>query len=122
MRTIHPRRPLGEPSQFEKEEGLYQYNPFVHFNPLTSVTYDNAIEGGIQKIVSSPTRLESTSLVLSFGGLDVHFNRVMPSQGFDSLASDFNHPLLLLILASLAVAVYMLKTLSYNKTLNQNWA
>lgn len=121
MRLIHPRRPLSEPSQTEKEEGFFQYNPFVAFNPLMAVTLDEAVEGGVETIVSAPSALESTSLVLSFGSLDLHFNRVTPSQGFDLLASDFNYAGLVLILLSLGVGVALLRRMSQDKMLRSNW-
>lgn len=38
MRMLHPRRPFGEPSKTEKEEGLIQYNPFIHLAPAWAIT------------------------------------------------------------------------------------
>lgn len=38
MRMIHPRRPFGEPTLAEREEGLVQYNPFIHLVPLWAIT------------------------------------------------------------------------------------
>ena len=67
-------------------------------------------------------RLESTSLVLVFGGLDVFFSRISPSQGFDVLASDFNYPLLILLLVVLALAVFGLRRVHVAKTIKQSWA
>ena len=121
MRQIHPRRPFAEPTQFEKEEGLTQYNPFLQLSPLQAVTYDGVVEGGIHNILSAPTKLESTSLVLSFGKLDMHYNHVMPSQGFDLLSSDFNHGLLFTILSALALAALVLRRLAKAKQLNAAW-
>ena len=60
--------------------------------------------------------------MLVYGGLDVFFSRVSPSQGFDVLASDFNHPLLILLLVLLAFGVYALKRIHVAKTLKQSWA
>jgi len=41
MRMLHPRRPFGEPSKTEKEEGLIQYNPFIHLAPAWAMTLGN---------------------------------------------------------------------------------
>ena len=70
---------------------------------------------------SAPSGIESTSLVLS-AGLDLHFNRVTPSEGFDLLSSDFNRPLLTLILLLLTVATVVLRYFARKKTLAQGWA
>ena len=72
--------------------------------------------------VSFSVRLESTSLVLIYGGLDIFFSRISPSQGFDVLASDFNHPLLIFLLLMLAFGVFALKRIHVAKTLKQSWA
>jgi len=118
-RLISPRRPMTEPSVPEREEGLSQYNPFVQLNPFASLTFNYTVETSI--IASAPSRLESSSLVLSFGGADVHFNLVKPSGAFDLLSSDFNHPLLTLILSSLAIAVWWLKRMSTKKVMTSAW-
>ena len=89
--------------------------------PPQATTLDQVVGGGIKHIVTSPTKLESTTLILAFGGLDVNFNRVQSSGGFDLLASDFNHPLLLLILVTLAVVVIIVRKVYKNKTLADKW-
>ena len=121
MRSIHPRRPLGEPTLHEKEEGLMMYNPYVILFPTQSLTYDYTLENGISNIYCVASKLESTSLVLSIGYIDLHFNRVMPSQGFDSLSSDFNHSLVITILLGIVVAVFYLRKLSKKKQLDDLW-
>jgi hypothetical protein len=121
MRSIHPRRPLGEPTLHEKEEGLMMYNPFINLFPTQSLTYDYTLENGINRIYCVASKLESTSLVLSIGNIDLHFNRVMPSQGFDSLSSDFNHSLVITILIGITVAVSYLRKLSKKKQLDDLW-
>lgn len=83
---------------------------------------DYAVQGGIHSIVSSSSRLESSSLVFSYGNLDLHYSRTMPSQGFDILASDFNYPLLILIFTVLGLGVIVLKNMSQKKTLSEIWA
>lgn len=143
MRMIHPRRPMTEPSQSgtynfhfifvtnvrclypEKEEGLMKYNPFLVFNPqMSSLTYNYQLLGhGVSHIVSAPSRLESSSLVLSFGNsVDIHLNRALPSQGFDMLASDFNYTLLVTILVGLGLVVMVLRRMHQKKHLSTLWA
>ena len=80
------------------------------------------MQGKVHTIASAPSRLESSSLVLSFGSLDVHYSRTMPSQGFDILASDFNYPLLIFIFAVMGLGLIVLKNMSNKKSLSTLWA
>jgi hypothetical protein len=110
-------------SAAEKSEGLVRYSPFVTLMPLSALTHNYSLPGGAQQIVSSPSLLESSSLVLSFGGgVDVHLNRVMPSQDFDLLSSDFNYHLLVAILSGLASTVLFLRNMQQQKHLRTIWA
>lgn len=135
LRQIHPRRPFSDPSMTEKQEGLLRYSPYIMFNPFQAVTLNYNLPGGpVHNMISVPSSLESTALVFSFGGcshqstggrcstLDYHANRVMPSQTFDMLASDFNYELLVLILLGLAIGVMMLQRAKKSKLLYSNWA
>jgi hypothetical protein len=142
MRQIHPRRPMSDPSQSgeslyeyssckfnrallaEKEEGLLKYNPFLVMSPYSALTYNYTLLGhGASQIVSAPSSLESSSLVLSFGGgVDFQVNRALPSQGFDMLSSDFNHTLLVSILMILAAAVLVLRRMHQKKQMKTIWA
>lgn len=108
----------------EKEEGLTKYNPFLVLNPYSALTHNYTLLGpGATQIVSTPSALESTSLVLSFGGgVDFHVNRALPSQGFDMLSSDFNHALLVVILLALAATVWFLRRMHQKKQMRTIWA
>jgi hypothetical protein len=107
----------------EKTEGLVRYSPFVTLPPPSALTHNYSLARGVEHIVSIPSHLESSSLVLSFGGSpDIHLNRVMPSQDFDLLSSDFNYYLLVGILLALASAVMMLRNMQQRKHLNTVWA
>jgi hypothetical protein len=121
-RFIHPRRPLAAPTNTEREEGLVQFNPYIHLVPQFALTQDERVFGDISRVATAPARLESTSLVLMYGGIDVYFTRTSPSQGFDVLASDFNKPLLIFLLATLAILVGVLRRLHVKKTLRLTWA
>lgn len=123
MRLISPRRPLTEPTPSEKEEGLQKYHPIIFLNPQSYVTLDQAMARGYGPVLvaSSPTQLESTSAVFSVWGKDLYFNIVKPSQNFDSLASDFNHVMLVLILSTLALVVFVMRRYAKNKQLKSSW-
>ena len=55
-------------------------------------------------------------------GLDLFFVRAAPSAQFDLLASDFNYPLLVLIMVGLTAATLFAGSVSNAKTLRTNWA
>merc|ERR1712000_129448 len=105
MRQISPRRPTGTPTVPEKEEGLQQYNPFVALHPPNMVTYNTSLPGPVTTIYSIATVLESSSIVLATTPNGIFYNQIMPSNGFDIMPSDFNHLLLIAILAAMAAGV-----------------
>ena len=119
MRAIHPRRPLGEPTKFEKEEGLLQYSPYLHLPGLT-YTSQNISVAQIAGMIAGASNLESTSLILAYG-LDVFFNHIRPSQSFDVLSTDFNYSLLVIILVVLFFIVYILRKMAKTKVLKAPW-
>jgi len=108
----------------EKVEGLQRYSPFLIFHPYEAVTHNYSLPGGVSNILSTSSLLESSTLVLSFGGrsVDVQLNRLMPSLEFDLLASDFNYNLLLLTLLVLASAVLVLRRIQNSKQLSLLWS
>ena len=91
---------------------------------MGALTHNYTLQGGAAHIVSSASKLESSCLVLSFGGgtTDIHLNRVLPSQAFDLLSSDFNYTLLVAILLALATAVLVLRNMQQKKHLGTIWA
>ena len=119
LRAIHPRRPLGEPSKTEKEEGLVQYTPYLHLSGLSYASHNLSV-ANVEGIISGASNLESTSLLLAHG-LDLFFNHVKPSQSFDILSSDFNYSLLVIILAVLFIIVNILRKMAKSKALRTPW-
>jgi hypothetical protein len=97
-----------------------QYNPFIHLSPVLAVTTD-AVVRGVRKIVCRATRLESTGLVVSYGGTDLHFAHSQSSGGFDLLASDFKYSLLLTIMIALAVTIMGLRIAYKRKIISSAW-
>jgi len=56
-------------------------------------------------VLAFPTRLESTSAVLSFGH-DIFYARINPEANFDRLHENFKAPLLFATIAGLVLALY----------------
>ncbi|KAF4611826.1 hypothetical protein D9613_004025 [Agrocybe pediades] len=102
-RMLDPRRPNRKTTADEQEEFLIQYDPLLPNDPrrVLSHNYDVA---NVQKIITSPSLLESTSLVFAFG-LDMFLTRVAPSNTFDVLSENFNKVQLVLTVTGLAAAI-----------------
>ena len=101
---LDPRRPIGrDPTSLESMEGLTKYNPVLEFNPQWYLNHKRELLG-IEKVVTTPAVLESTSLVFAYGG-DVFGTRVSPSFAFDVLGRGFNKVQMLLTVAALFVGV-----------------
>ena len=116
-----PRRPVTAPSAAEKEEGLVQYNPYLHLAPTSVLTYTTHVPRGAHSLLVAPAHiLESTSLVLMLG-LDTRFSRYMPSKGYDMLGPDFNRPLLSAVLLAMGVAVVVLRRMYRRSQLKTAW-
>jgi len=119
VRGVDPRRPMTPPSLAEKEEGLHQYTPYLSIDPHDFITLNSSIKS-IRCMVTSSSEIESTSLVI-ITGLDILFNKVTPSGGFDMLASDFNRPLLLATLIGLFIGTISLRKMTRKKVVTQGW-
>lgn len=105
--VLDPRRPVDrDPTAGEAEEGLFRYAPFLDFDGRWYLTHSRDVVG-IQSVLSSPTLLESTSLVFAFGS-DIYGTRATPSQAFDILGKSFSKLQLLLTVVALAVGVSFL--------------
>eukprot|EP00981_Chlorochromonas_danica_P005417 scaffold1091_cov164-Ochromonas_danica.AAC.40 len=125
LRLVSPRRPLSEPTAAEKEEGLLRYSPYLLLNPVQSLTGPLGMEGtGSLHALTTPSVLESTCTVVLFslfGSRGIRVLTHVPSGGFDTLATDFNASLLVLLLSGLAVAVLVLRNLYLKNTLRKLW-
>lgn len=101
---IDPRRPIGrDPDANEQLEGLTKYNPLISFDPKWHLTHKYEVLG-IRDVITSPSGIESTSLVFAYG-LDVFGTRVAPSFSFDILGKGFNKVSMLLTVVGLFVGV-----------------
>jgi outer membrane protein assembly factor BamB len=119
-RILDPRRPADAPTDDDKKEGLFQYNPIIHYSDAAIVTYTKNIPR-LKSIYSVPAELESTTLLLGVG-LDIFYARSNPSRGFDLMPSDFSYAQLLLIVVGLLVGVMYAYGALRRKNLNQQWA
>ena len=100
---VDPRRPVGrDATATETEEGLFKYNPMLDFEPKWILSHKRELMS-ISKVITSPSLLESTSLVFAFGDVDLFFTRVSPIGAFDLLGNGFSKVQLVLTLVALAV-------------------
>lgn len=102
--VIDPHRPVGrDPTPAEVTEGLVKYSPVVDFDPKWYLNHKREVFG-IVGLITSPSLLESTSLVFAYG-LDLFGTRVTPSFSFDVLGKDFNKLQMLATVVALFVGV-----------------
>ena len=107
-------------SHADREEGLVPYMPTLGgVNHLTVISHKNAI-GRPARVVTAPTTLESTSLVLAFG-IDLFVSRVAPAKEFDRLNEDFNFVALVGATAFLIVATVGSSCYSTRRDLVKAW-
>jgi hypothetical protein len=105
--VLDPRRPVDrDPTSAEAEEGLFRYAPFLDFDGKWYLTHTRDV-AGIKDVLSRPTLLESTSLVLAYGG-DIFGTRATPSQAFDVLGKSFSKLQLVLTVVALTGGVIFL--------------
>ena len=117
---LDPRRPIDrDPNSNEVEEGLIRYAPLLDFDPKWLLTHSRNVIG-IEKIITTPTLMESTSLVFAFGH-DVFGTKVSPSMAFDILGKGFNKLSLLLTVVALLVGVLVLAPIVRKRQVDQRW-
>lgn len=83
------------------------------------VTHALKVEG-LKGIIAVPAKLESTTLVFSYG-VDLFFTRLAPSKTYDSLTEDFSYALLLITIVALVAAIFVTWILSQKKDLQEKW-
>lgn len=74
----------------------------------------------MRQIITAPSLLESTSLVLALG-TDLFLTRVATSGTFDVLSENFNKVQLVLTVVGLAVAIAVTKPMVRRKRLRERW-
>lgn len=117
---LEPRRVVGrDPAPAEVEEGLMKYHPAIEIDPKFVVSHERDVLG-IEKIITAPAIVESTSLVLAFG-IDIFGTRVAPSFVFDILGKGFNKVSLISTVAALMAGVLALGPIVRRKQINMRW-
>ncbi|KAF8252728.1 DUF1620-domain-containing protein [Wilcoxina mikolae CBS 423.85] len=120
-RVLDPRRPVGrEPDAAEKEEGLFVYTPVVEIDPKSIITHKRKVLG-LKKISTTPSQLESTSLVFAYGG-DLFGTRMAPSMAFDLLGKGFAKVQLVLTVVALGIGAAFVAPMVRKKQINSKWA
>lgn len=74
----------------------------------------------VKDILTSPSQLESTSLIFTYG-LDLFQTRVSPSSTFDLLSEDFNRAQLGVTVVALALAIMATGPLVRKRALMRQW-
>ncbi|KAH3663685.1 hypothetical protein OGAPHI_005086 [Ogataea philodendri] len=114
------RRPYGSLDADQKEEfQLFKYQPVVPLNPKTTLSHFRKLVG-INKLVSVPTELESTSLVIA-SGTDLFVTFVRPSSSFDSMRSDFSKQTLLATMVVLLLSILVVRPMVDRKRVADVW-
>ncbi|TVU16923.1 hypothetical protein EJB05_32927 [Eragrostis curvula] len=117
-RFLDPRRSVN-PTQQEKEEGIIPLTDSLPIIPQSFVTHSHQVEA-LRGIVSVPAKLESTTLVFTYG-VDLFYTRLAPSRTYDSLTDEFSYALLLITIAVLVGAIVFTWIWSEKKELRDKW-
>lgn len=118
--VLDPRRVVGrDPVAAEVEEGLTRYSPLIELDSRWLVTHERDVLG-VDKIITAPAILESTSLVFGYG-IDVFGTRVTPSMAFDVLGKGFNKVTLIGTVVALTAGVLALGPMVRRKQINMRW-
>ncbi len=119
---LDPRRPsTRDPDAAEIEEGLSRRGPLLEFDPRWIVTHVRHVMD-VQKVMVAPAgRMESTSLIFAYGGLDLFGTRIAPSMPFDLLGTEFGKGQLVLTLLALMAGVVALRPRVRRKGVDGRW-
>ncbi|KIJ64207.1 hypothetical protein HYDPIDRAFT_112159 [Hydnomerulius pinastri MD-312] len=118
-RLLNPRRPKRKPTNEEMEEMLVQYDPVLPDDPRLILSHYYEI-ANVRQILTAPSLLESTSLVLAIG-TDLFLTRIATSGTFDVLSENFNKVQLVLTVIGLAIAIFVTKPMVSRKRLRERW-
>ncbi|EGO03055.1 hypothetical protein SERLA73DRAFT_103134 [Serpula lacrymans var. lacrymans S7.3] len=118
-RLLNSRRPRNKPTNEEMEEMLVQYDPLLPDDARLIVSHNYEV-ANVNRIVTAPSLLESTSLVFVHG-LDLFFTRTAPSNTFDVLSENFNKVQLVLTIVGLATAIIVTRPMMRRKRLRERW-
>ena len=121
---IDPRRPIGrDPTTAQsQEEGLFRYTPLLDIAGQGTwwISHKRQLLG-ITDMITSPTALESTSLVFAFGDVDCYGTRVSPIGAFDLLGKGFSKLQLVGTVLALGLGTGVLAPLVRRKGVDGFW-
>ena len=106
---VSTRRPRPGAKNFFESEKFPEYTYFLPYQPVDYLSYYLRL-ATLNKIVFSPTDMESTIFTLCYGR-DIFLIRNAPDKTFDMITEDFNHVVLILILIGATVGILAFKRL-----------
>jgi hypothetical protein len=120
-KLLDPRRP--DPNAVtpsDQAEGLYPYNPYLPIHPQALINYNHTVSR-IKSIITTPSYLESTSLMFSHG-LDIFYSATAPgNKRYDRLSHDFNRVIIIVMTVGLALAALISKRFASRRELTRAW-
>ena len=119
MHMLDPRRPAPSTPANLREPGIPPYIPELPYPHESVLNYKEKVEA-IRGVVTSPSGLESTVIVMVYG-LDVYGTRLAPSKGFDLIKDDFDYLVISAVIIGLIFASFVTRRLAQLKILNQAW-
>jgi len=131
--VLNPRRPHDKdkrslssetykvPAQFTPtaDEPLALYAPLVPVRPTDVISYHQALSQ-VRGIVSTPTSLESTSLVFCYG-LDLFFSPVQSAKAYDVLSPGFNYITVFAAVGCVVTGLTLSSLFAKRRTLQERW-
>eukprot|EP00088_Acartia_fossae_P054891 TRINITY_DN6343_c0_g1_i2.p1 TRINITY_DN6343_c0_g1~~TRINITY_DN6343_c0_g1_i2.p1 ORF type:complete len:892 (+),score=202.62 TRINITY_DN6343_c0_g1_i2:78-2753(+) len=119
LHLVDPRRPPLDTPAGMREPGIPPYIPELPMPHESIMNYNQTILG-MKDILTSPSGLESTTLVFVHG-LDLYGTRITPSKGFDLLKEDFDYIMISAVILGLVLASYITRKLAQKKMLTKAW-
>ncbi|CAD7924435.1 unnamed protein product [Amoebophrya sp. A25] len=131
---LNPRRPLKLPDgtddkarmqvlpknlQVTKDDVIFPYSPLLIVAPQDILSYYLPVRAS--KFASAATSLESTSLVLAYGSLDLFFAPVRPSLAYDILGESFDYFILYSTGAATFLAWAITQKMVRSRQLSDRW-
>jgi len=117
-RFLDPRRPT-EMTPEAMKEGLIPYIALISNSPKLYINYYNIIEK-LKDIETSPSNLESTSLVAIYG-LDFYFTHVSGGKIYDRLDVSFNEEWIILILFVFLIIAIITSKIANRRIIYSYW-
>jgi hypothetical protein len=99
--------------------GILKYSPELKLFDRSFISYNLTVEK-LEKIISTCTHVESTSLILALG-IDQFFSHVRPADKFDMLKADFDYVNLIATVVVVVALTIIAQSLNKRKQLSMKW-